>query len=758
MKLWHWRITLAAFIGLLGAVASLTPQGTGIEEQFGLYWLFHLRGTRPPPADIVIVSIDQLSADRLNLPIRPALWPRTLHARLVDKLARSGAAVVAFDLVFDRPGGNAEQDIQFAAAIERAGNIVLVEQLDFEEIELPGTAVIQSRASILYEWVGNIVPVIAEAARARAPFPLPKSSWVNQYWTFRPSAGDMPTLPAIILQLSAAHAHESFLRLLATVNPALIQRLPANMEDVDIEELALDLRDMFVHDPMLASGLLDKLAQDVQLDTGQHRFIRALINLYSGREVRYLNFYGPPRTIETVPYHLLIEDNGDESVNIGQSDYAGKIIFVGFSAETVAGQDKVRDDYHTVFSRADGLTLSGVEIAATALANLLEDESIRLLSPLSGVVILFLLGTAVCLLCFSTPGSHTIWYTSRIILTGSLSVVLYGSLSVWLFGEMQIWMPLAIPLMLQLPAGVIGIVTLLYFETERERRRIETLFGVHRPGPVVRDMMRNTGPMHTDGQLVYGVCLATDAERYTTLAEAMDPRELAALMHAYYESIFEPVERHLGKVSDVIGDAMLAIWAAGSADPVLRERACMASLEIVEAVEHFNRNSNGRPPLPTRLGLHFGEMVLGNIGARQHYEYRAVGDIVNTANRIQGVNKYLGTRLLVSEEVVRDLDDLLLRPLGQFLLSGKSQSVRLFELIACKQKSNTVQQQLCIVFERALNIYESGNWADAISHFEAIHEIFPEDGPTRFMLAHCRECQRTVFGKSGEPVIHMQLK
>lgn len=280
---------------------------------------------------------------------------------------------------------------------------------------------------------------------------------------------------------------------------------------------------------MLAEKLLQKSAEGENLDTAQQRILRALIDLYGGSEVRYLNFYGPPRTIRTIPYHLLLDEGGGQPETAGELDLAGKTIFVGFSAETVSGQDKVRDDYQTVFSLPDGLTLSGVEIAATAFANLLEGESIHPAAPVNGALILLLLGTGVCLLCFVIPARNTMVHTLGMALAGILSFCAYGSASVWLFGQWQLWIPLAIPLMVQLPVGVIGIVTLLYFEADRERRRIEALFGGHRPEPVVRDMVRGAGPIHTEGQLVYGACLATDAENILRLLKLWI---LASLPHS----------------------------------------------------------------------------------------------------------------------------------------------------------------------------------------------------------------------------------
>lgn len=170
MKLWRWRFALAVFIGLLGAAVYLSPQGTAIEEQFGLYWLFHLRGERTAPADVVVIAVDQASATHLELPLKPSLWSRALHARLIDRLVEAGARVVVFDLVFDRPGSDARHDKQFAAALKHAGNVVLVERLDFEETRFPGMAADGSYTHILREYTGKILPIIADAARAMRLF------------------------------------------------------------------------------------------------------------------------------------------------------------------------------------------------------------------------------------------------------------------------------------------------------------------------------------------------------------------------------------------------------------------------------------------------------------------------------------------------------------------------------------------------------------------------------------------------------------
>src|SRR5690606_3451381 len=156
------------------------------------------------------------------------------------------------------------------------------------------------------------------------------------------------------------------------------------------------------------------------------------------------------------------------------------------------------------------------------------------------------------------------------------------------------------------------------------------------------------------GQLLDGICLETDAEHYTALAESSSPQKLRDLMNRYYEVVFEPVRARGGHISNVIGDSVLAIWTGSRLDRELRTNVCRGALDIVRNVPRFNLQ-HGRAPLPTRIGIHGGPMCLGHVGAVNHYEYRAVGDIVNAATRLEALNKDLGTGILASGMVVEDL-------------------------------------------------------------------------------------------------------
>ena len=138
----------------------------------------------------------------------------------------------------------------------------------------------------------------------------------------------------------------------------------------------------------------------------------------------------------------------------------------------------------------------------------------------------------------------------------------------------------------------------------------------------------------------------------------MEPNEFQNFINRYYEIIFEPVKKHDGVVSNVVGDSMLAMWVTTHLHENSRRDACYAAIDIQRAVTRFNQSSGGLQ-LPTRIGLHSGNFLLSSIGAIDHYEYRPVGDIVNTATRIEGLNKFLGTWVLVSDEVLEEIEGFL---------------------------------------------------------------------------------------------------
>ena len=392
----------------------------------------------------------------------------------------------------------------------------------------------------------------------------------------------------------------------------------------------------------------------------------------------------------------------------------------------------------------------GVEIAATAFANLLEDRPVRPLGFLGCSATVLLWGVVLGLVCFL--------FSPLISAIGLIGISgLYLTAAHYQFKLTGMWYPLVIPLFIQGPLAFFGTVLWKYFRTHKERENIRRALGYYLPDRVVDQVADNVSNIAEGGQIFYGTCLNTDAEQYTKLSERMSPKELSDFMNKYYEAIFTPVRQKGGIVSDVVGDSMLALWATPQPDTVVRSQACLAALEIARRVNRFSASAS-TIYLPTRIGLHSGEVLLGNVGAIDHYEYRPVGDIVSTVSRIENLNKQLGTRILASDEVVQRIDGFLTREVGEFMLAGKSRSVVIHEVIASLDESNIQQRNLCDIFSQALDAYRRRSWDEAMDGFHAAIQLNHRDGPSEFYLNLCRRYQEKTPGEPWDAVVNLSAK
>jgi adenylate cyclase len=245
-------------------------------------------------------------------------------------------------------------------------------------------------------------------------------------------------------------------------------------------------------------------------------------------------------------------------------------------------------------------------------------------------------------------------------------------------------------------------------------------------------------------------CAMTDAEGYTSVAEGMDPLKLVEFVNSYFKALFGAVLSNGGVVVDVKGDGILAVWTSDSPDIALRARVCKGCLQMLEATNQFNKSFPGRC-LPTRIGVDFGPIALANVGAFARYEYRAIGDTVNTCSRLEQLNKKLGTHLLVSEQLAAGVDEFLFRDLGYFMLRGKRSQLRVLELVAERTRATREQAELCRTFKLAVAAYERGRMEEAWLRFSALRARYPEDGASRFFLRRCVEWKRKIEIGGGAP-------
>ena len=202
---------------------------------------------------------------------------------------------------------------------------------------------------------------------------------------------------------------------------------------------------------------------------------------------------------------------------------------------------------------------------------------------------------------------------------------------------------------------------------------------------------------------------------------------------------------------------MVAIWAAARPDRELRKEACLAAIDVLDEVAKFNAGRATRS-LPTGLGLDSGELLLGNVSFAQRLQYRAVGDIVNTASRIQGLNRQLGTRALLSSSTLESLPGLTTRKVGDFLLLGKTHATEVHELLGHGPESRQEHCMLIEEFAAALGAFRRRDWSAASEMFARILDVNPDDGPSRFYLAQCKVLAEADLPLDWRGTIRMSVK
>lgn len=726
--------SLSLAVAFIGVLASLIPLVLSLEESVGLDRLFNLRGPREAPEDVMIIAIDQSSSEALNLPDDPSRWPRTVYADLIDKLSSTGASLIVLD-VFFRNLRNPAEDQALANSIRNAGNVIL---LEFVNQDVNGEIYLSSPTD-----------AIAQNAIAIAPFPLPVIPVsLSQFWTFKQLAIESipyPTLPVMVLQARALPFLDQFLALIVELRPELSITLPqasAEPDAINFQKFATTIRELMLSDESLAEELQKLIINQDFPDPDQQsiELMLALTDVYSGSDSRYLNYFGPQRSITTRSVYQILQDEDDAAQTDSALDATEKVVFIGLSENTLFEQD---DDFFSPFSEASGLNLSGVEIEATAYSNLLNRESVTPLPmPAHLLVVLgwgLLLGSVAY---YSGPATNIL-----------LSVVL-GGIYIWgafsLFAFSKIWLPVVVPLG-QIPLSWLGGYLSGYIsertekESEiiekekilKEKERIESEFGRNLPPQIVSKLTQEGASEFVS---VYSTCLHTDITGYTDRVEALGKIQTAEVMKEYHSLLKSEAEDHGGCIHDHTGDATMAVWISELMDQQnIRQNmnsACKAALTMLSRIQQFNQDarSHFNVVLPTRIGIHTGDAGL----IVEEGIFRLYSDTLNSTQRIQEANKVLRTRILVSDDIASQLEGFLLRNLGTFRAKGKSRPIVLHELIDSLDKVDREKSNFVESFNNARESFLQRNWVRANARFMELLDNYGEDGVSQFYLGHCQ--------------------
>jgi len=284
------------------------------------------------------------------------------------------------------------------------------------------------------------------------------------------------------------------------------------------------------------------------------------------------------------------------------------------------------------------------------------------------------------------------------------------------------------------------LVTLL--RTEKEKGFLRNAFSHYLSGEVIRSIIENPESLKLGGQKKHMTALFTDIRGFSTISEKMDPVDLVKLLNEYLTAMSETILDLQGTIDKYEGDAIMAFFNA----PIDLEdhayRACLAAIKMKRTERELNVQflSRGLSPseIMTRIGINSGEMVVGNMGTLRKMDYTIMGDAVNLAARLEGVNKQYGTWICVSEDT-KNLagPSIVFRQLDRIRVVGKSQPIRIFEIVEEKGSVDSVVEKTIEAFLEGIDRFERKDWQGALERFECALSIKADDGPSKTYRERC---------------------
>jgi len=574
---------------------------------------------------IVIVGIDDASMAELNVRWP---WPRSLHAKLIDKLSEAGAAVIAMDVIFDHPT-TPQDDAAMEQAVARAGNIVLAAARFAQE----------TPQGMLWQRTDPITPLI--------------------------EAGAKPGLVNIEFE-----------------SDQIVRRFPQAGESF-WKEVLFRVREA---------------VPQLEFDP----------TLKSDRLIRYI---GPDHSFPYIPYYKALAIDKATA----KQAFEGALVLVGRETEAAADIGSAQVDvFATPFTAITGRLTPGVEILATFIDNSVNRSSIGEI-PLWGRGVILLL---VSLWCSLVPWRFRPLWSAATALIACIAVV---GASGALFLYSSWWLPVLSSV--TIAAGIYVIQGSFAYVVElRNKARIREAFSLFVPAAVADSLAQQSTALTPGGEEKELTVLFTDLAGFTTSAEGLRPAQVARLLNVYFETMTDIVFRHKGTVQGYIGDALMAFWGAPLPDEAHAANAVAAAEEMIAARDAINSDlkNEGLPTVKTRVGVHTGLTIVGNIGSKVRFNYTAIGDTTNLASRLEGLNKRYGTWLIISGDTLAQQPDRgRFRAIERVRVKGRDKPVEVFT--PCDDPWLVEQG------ERAIELFRARRWEDADALWREVQERYPQD-------------------------------
>lgn len=694
-------VLLIALSGLALWLLDPIPVQSLRLAQFDQFQRWHPRPYTP--VAVRVVDIDEASLKAYG----QWPWPRTRIAELVQRLHEAGSAVVAFDVLLTEP--DRTSPLAMAQLWQNPNVSTLLQGLPDHDAVLGGT--LAGRSVVLGSSLSNSgAPGMAAALAGDAP--------VLPYRIIASGAGNparwLHGFDSVIWPLPGLRTHALGLGALNFAGDAdgVVRRVP----------LLLRLGEQIV--PTLSAEAL-RVAQQ-----GRNYLLRS--NQAGVLDVRIGGVTVPTNAQAEIWLHYT-EDQPARYLSAakvlqgqaGAELLDGHIVLIGSSA---AGLMDLRFN-------PMGQMMPGVLTHALALEQILSDQYLQRPAWTSAAEALTLVLGAllVGLVALAAPAK---WATAvaALVLALLFCGAWYGFVAEHLL--LDATNPaLVIMLSFGLASGMHHLLS------EREQRWVREAFSRYVSPNRVAHLVAHPEQLQLGGQRQVCSFVFTDLAGFTSMMESGDPARAVALLNDYLDAMLTIVFRHEGTLDRIVGDAVAVLFSAPVQQADHRQRAldCALEMNVFASAYAAQLQAQGVAWGHTRIGVHTGEVIVGNFGGKTLFDYRALGDPINTASRLEAVNKHLGTRVCVSQAILDGCTGVPVRRVGQLVLKGKSQPLLVFEPIA------TTDRAACAApadYDAAMRLLQPGQAQQpqrALEAFEALAARHPHDPLVRLHLLRLRQ-------------------
>ncbi len=459
-----------------------------------------------------------------------------------------------------------------------------------------------------------------------------------------------------------------------------------------------------------------------------------------------LNYYGPVGTVRYEQFAQVINDASfktKDELEVGEDldtfdeemmkHFKNKIVLIG----SLMAEER---DYHNVpiYKEEEGgkknNAMHGVEIHATAIQNVIDNSFITPLDPaLETLLILGLsLGGFFGLLGLKQLKLKNVW----LLEVGAflLMVLLVGAMfemGVLLFASNGVMMNVVNP-SLAIVLAYLGTAVYQYLTERQQKALIKNVFG-HYLSPVVVNMLANDPDMaKLGGDRRELTIFFSDIADFTALSESFKtPEGLVEILNEYLSEMTSIVLKAEGTLDKYVGDAIIAFWNAPLPQKDHALRSCVASLQMQHKLEllRLKWRKEGRPEIRARMGINTGNVIVGNVGGKDRFDYTVIGDPVNLASRLEGANKQYRSNIMISEMTYSFVKNkAVVRELDMIQVKGKNEPVKVYELLgmAGELKLSDDEKQALDLYHEGLKLYRERKWEEAIAYMLQAHQLDPK--------------------------------